>query len=103
MLPYFRFTEFILGAGAAVIILKGWDIRCRPALAILSLVAIAALVGLYACVIIKGVIRLETSDLWQSVCFAVMPSTNAEGRRAYCFARRSPSKYPRGRSSPGSN
>src|SRR5262249_43940954 len=79
--PYFRFAEFIMGAGAAVIMLKGWDIRLRPWLSsVLAPAAVLGILGLYLSNIASGgtVPRMETSSLLQSALFAVLIA-NARG------------------------
>jgi len=70
--PYFRLTQFIFGAFAAMLVLKEWDVGLRFHLSNLSTISAALILVLYIDVIVSGKISPETSQLLQSALFAIM-------------------------------
>jgi peptidoglycan/LPS O-acetylase OafA/YrhL len=70
--PYFRLTQFIFGAFAAMLVLKEWDVGLRFHLSNLSTISAALILVLYIDVIVSGKISPEASQLMQSSLFAII-------------------------------
>jgi peptidoglycan/LPS O-acetylase OafA/YrhL len=88
--PYFRFAQFILGAGAALIVMRGWDKPLQSLLARLAAAAAAAIAAIYLAAILDWLhLSGDTAELVEALLFAaIMSSTRAPTRLNRLLASR---------------
>jgi peptidoglycan/LPS O-acetylase OafA/YrhL len=73
--PYFRFAQFILGAGAALVIMRSWDKRLQPLLSWVAAVAAAGMAVIYlAAVLDWRHLSGDTGELVEAVLLAAIMS-----------------------------
>jgi peptidoglycan/LPS O-acetylase OafA/YrhL len=77
--PYFRFAQFILGGGAAMLIISGWDDRLRPLLNWAAAVAAVSLMVFYLCIVAGVNMSIDKGEIVQSFLFAtIMANARAD-------------------------
>jgi peptidoglycan/LPS O-acetylase OafA/YrhL len=80
--PYFRFAQFILGAGAALVIMRDWDKSLQPLLSGVAAMAAAAMVAIYLAAILDWRhFSGDTSELLEALLLtAIMLNVRAPTR-----------------------